>query len=166
MTAETKIGHMERQFTATAYIFQGDQTLLIRHPKLGKWLPPGGHLEPNETPPEAAIREAKEETGLDIEILKNEHLWINRWNAESFARPYLCLLENIPPHRDQPAHQHIDFIYLSRPTGGEISKREIEDLRWFTLEEILALEPDVEIFAETQETLSTIFENLSTLAQK
>ena len=60
---------MERQFTATLYIFFEGKTLLHCHPKLGKWVPPGGHLEPNETPPEAAIREAKEETGLDVAIL-------------------------------------------------------------------------------------------------
>ena len=56
-----------RQFTATVYILFLEKVLLHRHAKLGKWLPPGGHIEQDETPPEAARREVKEETGLDIE---------------------------------------------------------------------------------------------------
>jgi 8-oxo-dGTP pyrophosphatase MutT (NUDIX family) len=53
-----------KQFTATAYIVKENQVLLHFHKKLGKWLPPGGHLEEGETPPECAIREAKEETSV------------------------------------------------------------------------------------------------------
>ena len=57
---------MKRQFTATVYILEKDKVLLIHHRKLQKWLPPGGHMDPNETPAEAACREAFEETGLKI----------------------------------------------------------------------------------------------------
>jgi ADP-ribose pyrophosphatase YjhB (NUDIX family) len=149
---------MEKQFTATVYIIEEDKALLLFHPKLKKWLPPGGHLEPNELPPECAKREALEETGLIIELIKNEHIWIDRWNATSFERPWLCLLENIPPHGSQPAHQHVDFIYLGRPIGGFISQDQYVQhaIRWFTLKEILLLEPDRDIFVETQHTLQKI----------
>lgn len=155
---------MEKQFTATAYILNDQKVLLLMHPKLGKWLPPGGHMEENETPPQAAIREVKEETGLDVEILKEEHLWVERWNATSFERPFLCLLENIPPHKDKPAHQHIDFIYLCRLIGGktEDSHQNMQTIRWFTLDEVRALKADEEVFAETQEVIEVIFKNLLT----
>jgi len=148
-----------RQFTATAYILNENQVLLHFHAKLGKWLPPGGHLEKDETPPECAIRETKEETGLDIELIQDEHLWVNRWNATSFERPFLCLLENIPPYQDQPAHQHIDFIYLAKPIGGCLDPIAVAAncLRWFTLDEALSLKPDEAIFAETQQTIQAIF---------
>lgn len=43
---------------------RGDRVLLIQHARLRKWLPPGGELEPGETPLEAAARELREETGL------------------------------------------------------------------------------------------------------
>jgi len=69
------------------------------HPKLKKWLPPGGHVEENESPPEAATREVKEETGLEITFIKQENIWIEKWNAKSFERPFLCLTEEIPPLR-------------------------------------------------------------------
>ncbi|MBS4170962.1 NUDIX domain-containing protein [Neochlamydia sp. AcF95] len=150
---------MEKQCTATAYIFDHEKVLLVFHRKLSKWLPPGGHMYPHETPPMAAKREAKEETGLEVEIILQENIWIERWNAHSFERPYLCLLEEIPPFGDQPAHQHVDFIYITRPIGGEIRENpgETNGIRWFTLDEIEALNPDGEIFVETQQTLRHLF---------
>jgi ADP-ribose pyrophosphatase YjhB (NUDIX family) len=149
---------MEKQLTATAYIINNQQVLLIYHKKLNKWLPPGGHLDPNELPSNGAIREAREETGIEIEIITQENVWINRWNAKSFPRPYLCLLEEIPAHKHQPAHQHIDFIYLAKPIGGQITTNhhETNGLKWFTLQDVEHLESDVEIFEETKQTIRQI----------
>jgi 8-oxo-dGTP pyrophosphatase MutT (NUDIX family) len=157
---------MEKQFTSTVYILHNNKVLLLMHGKLNKWLPPGGHLETNEIPPECAIREALEETGLHVELIKDEHVWVSRWNAESFVRPWLCLLENIPPHGTQPAHQHVDFVYLGRPIGGKITDKHLQqhDIRWFSLEEVLALKADEDIFVETQQTISKIFEKLQSAA--
>ncbi len=137
---------MERHFTATAYIIDQGKILLLIHPKLKKWLPPGGHTEPNETPPECAKREAKEETGLEIALLRQENLWLDFWNASSIERPYLCLLENIPAHGDKPPHQHIDMIFLAKPVGGTL----LPHARWFSLEEVEQLIDDDEIFGETK----------------
>jgi 8-oxo-dGTP pyrophosphatase MutT (NUDIX family) len=147
---------MERHFTATVYILQDENVLLLYHPKHHKWLPPGGHLEANETPPECAHREVFEETGLYIELVKEEHVWVHRPNAASCERPFMCLIENIPPHKGQGAHQHIDFIFLARPTGGKLRGGDPSQPRWFTLEEVLALQSDVEIFADTQEIISKV----------
>ena len=152
---------MERHFCATAYIIEDERVLLIFHKKLNKWLPPGGHLNPNETPSEGARREVFEETGLEIEFIKQENVWIEQWNANSFERPYLCLLEEIPAYKDVPDHQHIDFIYLARPIGGkeQVNLLETDGLRWFTLEEVETLSPDEDIFVETQQTIRTILGN-------
>lgn len=125
------------------------------HPKLKKWLPPGGHVEENETPIEAAHREVKEETGLSIILISDEHVWVNQWNAKSFERPFMCLLEEIPPHGKQPAHQHIDLIYLATPQEGSLPDQPV---RWFTAEEVASLKSDMEIFAETQEVIHVILE--------
>ncbi|PIS03033.1 MAG: nucleoside triphosphate hydrolase [Chlamydiae bacterium CG10_big_fil_rev_8_21_14_0_10_42_34] len=137
---------MERQFTATAYVFHDNQVLLHKHAKLGKWLPPGGHVEANETPPEAAIREVKEETGLDIEFIEQENLKINGYNAVSMQRPFLCLLENIPEHKGVAAHEHMDFVYLAKPLE---LKDELNGFRWFRYEELLELD----LFPDVQEVL-------------
>jgi 8-oxo-dGTP pyrophosphatase MutT (NUDIX family) len=153
---------LTRHFTATVYILKPGHALLIYHSKLRKWLPPGGHIEENETPPECAKREAKEETGIEIEFIKQENLWLEFWNASSMERPYLCLLENIPPHNGIPAHQHMDFIYLGRPIGGEELPELIQNkqLAWFSQDEVLRLKKDEDIFEETQRTLDHIFANV------
>lgn len=150
---------MIKEFTATVYIIEEQKVLLIYHHKLQKWLPPGGHVEENETPPDAARREALEETGLTIELIPQENIWVNRWNANSFERPYLCLLEEIPPYKDNPAHQHMDFVYLGRSldTSPLFST---PDLRWFTLDELAFLKPDEEIFCETLEVIHHLFNDL------
>ncbi len=145
---------IERHFTVTTYIIEEKRTLLLFHLKIQKWLPPGGHLEENETPPECAKREVREETGLEIELIQQENIWVNCWNAASFERPYLCLLENIPPHGAKAAHQHIDLIYIARPIGGMLIQSDL--LHWFRLEEALALTKDEEIFGETQQTIQHI----------
>jgi 8-oxo-dGTP pyrophosphatase MutT (NUDIX family) len=155
-----------KEFVSSVYILDNQKVLLIFHKKLKKWLPPGGHLEANETPSEAVKREAFEETGLEIGLFLQENVWVQKWNATSFARPYLCLLEEVPPFKDQPAHQHIDFVYLGFPLKGDIKENpeESQGLRWFTLDEIEALDRDEDVFAETQEILRKILaEDLSSL---
>jgi 8-oxo-dGTP pyrophosphatase MutT (NUDIX family) len=159
---------MEKQFTATVYILDQETVLLHYHAKLNKWLPPGGHMEANETPPECAIREAFEETGLEIELIKDEHLWVDQYNASSFERPFLCLLEQIPAHGDHPPHQHIDFIYVGRPVGGILSDQAITETqaRFFTLAEVMALESDRDIFEETRQTIQKIFQDIPLILHK
>jgi len=59
----------EKHFTASCWITstgKPKKILLIHHKKLGRWLQPGGHIEKFENPVVAAIREVREETGLEI----------------------------------------------------------------------------------------------------
>src|SRR5579872_3889624 len=141
---------MERHFTATVYILHRGKLLLHRHPKLGKWLPPGGHVEANETPPEAARREAYEETGLEIEFIEQENLKIDAYNAISFERPFLCLLENIPAYKDKPAHQHMDMIYLAKPKTSEYVP--INGFKWYSYEDL----KDLDLFPDVQKVLELL----------
>jgi ADP-ribose pyrophosphatase YjhB (NUDIX family) len=154
---------MKKEFVASVYLFENQKTLLIYHAKLEKWLPPGGHVEANETPAEAARREVLEETGLEIEFFQQENLTINCWNAASIERPYLCLLENIPAYKDIPAHQHIDFIFIAKPVGGQTAP--LEGCRWFAWQELQAFQPDQEIFKETLTVLEHLFSKISSSAQ-
>lgn len=151
---------MQREFTATAYILHDKKILLIFHPKFHKWLPPGGHVEKNETPPEAAKREVKEETGLEIELIKQENIWMNYSNTKSIERPYLCLLSQSPPHQDKPPHEHIDNIYLARPLPNSPTAL-LENCRWFSLEELAQLKAGIDIFQDTLD----IIQHLTTSVQ-
>ncbi|MES2273998.1 MAG: NUDIX domain-containing protein [Chlamydiota bacterium] len=149
---------MERHFTATVYVFHENKVLLHYHAKLSKWLPPGGHIEPNETPPEAARREVKEETGLEIAFIEQENLKIDAYNATSFERPFLCLLEHIPERPEKPAHQHMDLIYVARPL--EIASLEdVSGFRWFTYEETKEIEND--LFPDTREMIKLLLKEIT-----
>ncbi len=55
---------LTRDFTVAVFVVHRDRVLLHFHQKLQRWLPPGGHIEPNELPDEAALREVMEETGV------------------------------------------------------------------------------------------------------
>ena len=142
---------MKRQFVSTCYLISEGKFYLHFHKKHGKWLPPGGHLEENETPPETAKREVLEETGLEIAFIQQENLWYDDWNGHSIHRPFSCLLEQIPARGDEPAHEHIDFIFVAKPTGGTLTQG-----KWFTLEEIMAFKPHEEIFLDTQITIQKL----------
>lgn len=152
---------MKKQFAATVYIFDDlrQRILLIFHHKLQKWLPPGGHMEPNETPSEAALREVYEETGHSIRFLQQENILVDRWNAKSIPRPYLCLLEEIPAFGSEPAHQHMDMIFVAEldPLKPLNSVHENIPSRWFSLEDLATLKPDEEIFQETVEVIRHLF---------
>jgi 8-oxo-dGTP pyrophosphatase MutT (NUDIX family) len=143
---------MHVETTSTVYIFAEQGVLLLFHRKQRKWMPPGGHLEANELPHAGALREALEETGLDIELIKDhEHLWVEYPHAQSLPRPYQCLLETIPAVNGSPAHYHLDWIFVGHPCGGSqnINLVESTQLRWFTAAEIAAL-PENDIYPEVR----------------
>jgi 8-oxo-dGTP pyrophosphatase MutT (NUDIX family) len=151
---------MRKEFTASVYLINNQKVLLIYHRKLQKWLPPGGHVEADETPVEAARREVMEETGLTIEIISQENLSIDCWNAKSIERPYLCLLEEIPPYGNAPAHQHVDFIFVGRPLEESSSSF---SYRWFSWDNLQDLQPDVDIFKETLLVIQHLFQFFNSL---
>jgi len=61
---KTTPGHI----TASGIVFCRGRLLLVFHPYLQRLLPPGGHIERGETPSQAAIREAAEETGFTTQL--------------------------------------------------------------------------------------------------
>jgi len=102
----------ERHHTATAYVVAASRTLLLWHAKLRMWLPPGGHLEPNEDPVQGAVREALEESGLHVEVIPPPGLLVVDRPAV-LPPPAVILIEDIV-RPDQPFHQHIDHVYFTR----------------------------------------------------
>ena len=62
---------LRREPVGTIYVLNPNtkEFLLMFHRKLGGWLAPGGHVESGENPAQAALREAKEELGVDLDLV-------------------------------------------------------------------------------------------------
>lgn len=124
-------------YCADAYIVHQDKVLLRFHEKYKTWLVPGGHVELDETPEDAAVREAKEEVGLDIEL----------WKGSKPDTSLPGYRELIPPafmnvHKINEEHRHFSLAYFATTTTDKIQEPETEEksggCRWFTREELLA----------------------------
>lgn len=79
---------LDCEVSAGGVVVDRGEVLIIRHAR-GEWIMPKGHLEPGETPEEAALREVREETGLTAEILAplGETAYAYRRKGESVLRP-------------------------------------------------------------------------------
>lgn len=133
----------KKDFTATTLVVHRNKVLLHFHRKLRLMLPLGGHIEPDELPDDAAVREVAEESGLAIELYRPEPDW-PLTDARHLARPIAVLLEDI-----EPGHQHIDLIYLGRIIDSEKMADDYpagtgsEELIWLSAEDIeVAQMPD------------------------
>ena len=80
------------------------------HPKVKAWLPPGGHIEPNEDPVQAVIREVSEETGLTVRVVPTAPR-LDLAYPTQVEPPYTIMVEDIDDP-DEGLHQHIDLIYF------------------------------------------------------
>lgn len=110
----------KKHFTSTCFVMHPklDMVLLHWHAKVKSWLPPGGHIELDETPYEAAKREVLEETGLTVNILKSEKILNNSINVVELDSPVTILLESISDPVEGE-HFHIDMIYFSEAVHPE-----------------------------------------------
>jgi 8-oxo-dGTP pyrophosphatase MutT (NUDIX family) len=116
-----------------AYLIYNNRLLLVHHTKLNKWLPPGGHIEPNETPDEAVIREVNEETGLDIEIVNKKELPKDPNIITQLALPFYADVHSVGDHN------HACLYYLCKPKNDNVKiSKESRDHKWITLEELIS----------------------------
>ncbi len=147
---------VQRHFTATAFVINSkNQVLLLWHKRLNRWMPPGGHVDANETPEDTARRECKEETGLDVEIVGDNQRDLfagNPAEGRMLKKPLAMLLENIPacPERGEPAHEHMDFLYVAKPLNEQqalvLAEAEGREMRWFNREDVEKLNAETEVF--------------------
>jgi 8-oxo-dGTP pyrophosphatase MutT (NUDIX family) len=142
--------HEKIDFTASVYVVFENKVLLHKHKKLGLWLPPGGHIELDEDPNQAALRELKEEAGLDIELVGNPNAGIPKSDMQADLIPPKFLNRHF--FSKETGHEHVDHVYFGRAkTGAAVPEEEGGEIRWLTKEEIeddsLNILPDIRTYA-------------------
>ncbi len=129
--------HDKIDFTVAVFVVERDRVLLVHHRRLGKWLPVGGHIELDEDPEQAAHREVREESGLEIDLIGDRPPTTSPGTRALIAPRFLDI------HRITDSHEHIGMIYFARPRSGSIRLAEAEhhDIRWCTAAELDQLVP-------------------------
>ncbi|HEX2861157.1 MAG TPA: NUDIX hydrolase [Lacunisphaera sp.] len=132
-------GHL----TASAWIVdpQRTRTLLTHHRKLDRWLQLGGHVDGDPDLAAAALREAREESGLArLHLVSPQIFDVDR--------------HRIPERGAEPVHWHYDVRFLIEADPGEPLRvsDESRDLAWVGLEQVAALNPDESVVRMVRKT--------------
>jgi 8-oxo-dGTP pyrophosphatase MutT (NUDIX family) len=129
--------HEKIDFTVAIFVVHEARVLVIHHRKLEKWLPLGGHVELDEDPEMAALREAREESGLEVELIGERPPTTGPGTRALIAPRFLDI------HRISDTHEHIGMMYWARPKGGqlELAAEEHHAIRWCTMADLETLQP-------------------------
>jgi 8-oxo-dGTP pyrophosphatase MutT (NUDIX family) len=136
-----------RHFVATVYAVHDGAVALHEHDKLEMWLPAGGHLDRDELPHEAALRETEEELGLAVDLVAPQEA-ITSETVRSIPQPQHFLVEDINVHENGAVgHQHVDFIFYGAAPSQAITPQPDEqpasDWRWFTPADLRARSDEI-----------------------
>ena len=124
-----EICRLEKPATPTKHLIayfavvDGDHILLVDHINAELWLPTGGHVEPGEHPKTTALREAREELGIDGEFLYDEPL-------------FLTITETVGK---TAGHTDVSIWYVlrgHRDTELVFDAAEFQAIRWFDKGEV------------------------------
>ena len=124
----------KKSITATVYVINNGKVLLHQHKKYKTWFPLGGHIEENEFPHEAAIREVKEESGFDVNLIETELApEIELARVKRIPAPFCLLHEGIGG-----VENFFDFIYIAETTETEPhpEDNESKEFKWFSYDEL------------------------------
>jgi 8-oxo-dGTP pyrophosphatase MutT (NUDIX family) len=116
-----------RHTTASVFAVCGDRVLLLRHRRKGLWLPPGGHVEADESAVAAAVREVAEETGIEVDLTSAPV----PGGPSALPRPEALLDIEV-----EPGHRHQDLVFFAEPRGRParppepVAGEEAAEVRW------------------------------------
>jgi 8-oxo-dGTP pyrophosphatase MutT (NUDIX family) len=129
------MGHIHEQFdfVVTVFLVHDGRVLFANHPRYGKWVPIGGHIDLDENPDQAVFREVEEETGItEIELLTEKpsvptepgNVFLNTPN-------YMGVYDANPPHR------HISLNYFARVKDKQVTMSdEHTAVKWLGLDDL------------------------------
>ena len=128
--------HEKIDFTASAYVVHKNTVLLRKHDKFNVWLHVGGHIELDEDPNQAVIRETKEEVGLDVSLVGHTRTFDDAKDEIELIAPRF-----LNRHSAGAGHEHIDLVYFATSKTNVVSPADnhekSSEIKWFTKEELL-----------------------------
>ncbi len=118
--------HDKIDFTVEVFVVHKDKVLLRKHDKYGIWLSVGGHVELNEDPNEAALREVKEEVGLNVELVDSRE-----FNRDDKDYQELIAPVGLNRHKVSDTHEHVTLVYFARSASNKvIPEKESDEWKW------------------------------------
>lgn len=114
-----------RHVVVDMLVIDGNKILLVKRGgedwflEKGKWALPGGYLDRDETAEQAAVREVREETGYEAEVVK------------------LFRIVDNPNRPNEDQRQNVALVYLMKPIK-KVSRpdHEISEVKWFALDKL------------------------------
>ena len=130
--------HEKIDWTVDVLIVHKDTVLIRKHEKYHKWLAVGGHIELDETPDVAALREVKEEVGLDVVLIPPRTIPESSKESSEYQELMPPWYLNIHPITD--THKHMSLIYFATSESDnvrpEYESDRSDEWKWFTEEEL------------------------------
>lgn len=139
--------HEKIDFVVETFVVHKGKVLLRLHDKFNLWLSVGGHVELDEDPNQAAVREVKEEVGLDVMLYNANQLF----NYSDEKDKQLIPPVGLSRHFVSPTHEHVCHIYFATSkTDNVIPEKPTDQWKWVSAEEVdgLGLKPDVAFYAK------------------
>ena len=157
-----------KHVTASTFVFarfgSGWRLGLILHPLFGRLMIPGGHVESEENPPEAARREVAEETGREVRFvppLAPVAPTEIRADRRLVAQPWWIMEQ--PVERDNHVgepHYHVDHLYVAIADAAEPVGDPAHPFGWHTAEELATLD----MFEDTRLFAAALFADIDAIA--
>jgi 8-oxo-dGTP pyrophosphatase MutT (NUDIX family) len=141
--------HEKIDFTVEVFIVYKSKVLLRLHDKIKIWLSIGGHIELDEDPNEAALREVKEEVGLDVKLVPEKPVLQLGDSTERELMPPRFMKRHFPG--GSTTHEHIVLTYFATTESDNvIPEKEDDQWKWVTRAELdeMDLRPDIRYYAE------------------
>lgn len=147
---------MIKQATASTFVFYefADRWRLglIEHPRLRRRMVVGGHVEPDETQAEAAVREATEESGLRVRLLAGPSPTLPAGSPHTLVPPPWWITEMLVPadnHLAEP-HIHVDHQYVAIADSPVPVRNPAHPFGWYSVDELdgLPMFPDTVLLAK------------------
>ncbi|MCF7834328.1 MAG: NUDIX domain-containing protein [Candidatus Pacebacteria bacterium] len=134
-------------FAVEVFVVYKNKVLLRLHDKYKIWLSVGGHVDLDEDPNQTALREVKEEVGLDVSLYDKNLIFKYEEKGNRQLIPPIALGR----HNISEMHEHVVFIYFATSNTDEvIPEKETDQWKWVGMEELdsMDLRPDIAFYAK------------------